>query len=83
VAGGFDIIIVTCTAQYVPKTFFEQMKPGARLLIPIGQPFRRGHILYVYTKDADGKIHSRRDIGMYFIPFKGQMEKVPAPPQPV
>jgi protein-L-isoaspartate(D-aspartate) O-methyltransferase len=83
VAGGFDIIIVTCTAQYVPKTFFEQMKPGARLLIPIGQPFKRGHILYVYTKDADGKIHSRRDIGMYFIPFKGQMEKVPAPPQPV
>ena len=60
VAGGFDIIIVTCTAQYVPKTFFEQMKPGARLLIPIGQPFKRGHILYVYTKDADGKIHSRR-----------------------
>ena len=83
VAGGVDIIIVTCTAQYVPKTFFEQMKPGARLLIPIGQPFKRGHILYVYTKDADGKIHSRRDIGMYFIPFKGQMEKVPAPPQPV
>jgi protein-L-isoaspartate(D-aspartate) O-methyltransferase len=79
VAGGFDIIIVTCTAQYVPKTFFEQMKPGARLLIPIGQPFKRGHILYVYTKDADGKIHSRRDIGMYFIPFKGQMEKTPAP----
>lgn len=83
VTGGFDIIIVTCTAQYVPKTFFEQMKPGARLLIPIGQPFKRGHILYVYTKDADGKIHSRRDIGMYFIPFKGQMEKSPAPPQPV
>ena len=60
VKGGFDIIIVTCAAQYAPPELFKQLKPGGRMLIPIGQPFKRGQILYVYTKDAEGKIHSAR-----------------------
>ncbi|KAA5609056.1 protein-L-isoaspartate O-methyltransferase [Rhodovastum atsumiense] len=79
VAGGFDIIIVTCAAQYAPPELFKQLKPGGRLVIPIGQPFKRGQILYVYTKDEEGKIHSRRDVGVYFIPMTGAMMKTPAP----
>ena len=80
VAGGFDVIIVTCAAQYAPPELFKQMKPGGRMIIPIGQPFKRGQVLYVYTKDADGKIHSRRDVGVFFIPMTGAMMKNPAPP---
>jgi len=79
VDGGFDIIIVTCAAQYAPPELFKQMKPGGRMIIPIGQPFKKGQILYVYTKDAEGKIHSRRDVGVYFIPMTGAMMKTPAP----
>jgi protein-L-isoaspartate(D-aspartate) O-methyltransferase len=79
VTDGFDIIIVTCAAQYAPPDLFKQMKPGGRMIIPIGQPFKRGQVLYVYTKDADGKIHSKRDMGVFFIPMTGQMMKVPAP----
>lgn len=79
VAGGFDIIMVTCVAQYAPPALFKQLKPGGRLIIPIGQPFRRGQILYVYTKDAAGKIHSRRDVGVFFIPMTGAMMDKPAP----
>ncbi len=75
VKGGFDIIIVTCAAQYVPPALFQQLKPGGRLVIPIGQPFRKAQALYVYTKDAEGKIHSRKDMGVYFIPMTGQMLK--------
>ena len=75
VQGGFDVIIVTCAAQYAPPALFKQMKPGARLIIPIGQPFKRGQVLYVYTKDAEGKIHSRRDMGVFFIPMTGAMMK--------
>jgi protein-L-isoaspartate(D-aspartate) O-methyltransferase len=79
VAGGFDIIIVTCAAQYAPPDLFKQLKPGGRMIIPIGQPFKRGQVLYVYTKDADGKVHSRRDMGVYFIPMTGAMMKLAHP----
>ena len=79
VQGGFDIIIVTCAAQYAPPDLFKQMKPGGRLVIPIGQPFKRGQVLYVYTKDAEGKIHSKRDMGVFFIPMTGAIAKTPAP----
>ncbi len=75
---GFDIIIVTCAAQYAPPALFQQLKPGGRMIIPIGQPFKQGQVLYVYTKDANGKIHSRRDMGVFFIPMTGTMMKIPA-----
>jgi protein-L-isoaspartate(D-aspartate) O-methyltransferase len=75
VEGGFDIIIVTCAATFAPPDLFKQLKPGGRMIIPIGQPFKRGQVLYVYTKDAEGKIHSKRDIGVFFIPMKGAIEK--------
>lgn len=77
VEGGFDTIIVTCAAQYAPPELFKQMKPGGLMVIPIGQPFKRGQVLYVYTKDADGKIHSRRDMGVFFIPMTGAIMKLP------
>ena len=73
VEGGFDLIIVTCAAQFAPPDLFKQMKPGGRMIIPIGQPFKRGQVLYIYTKDAEGKIHSRRDMGVFFIPMTGAM----------
>jgi protein-L-isoaspartate(D-aspartate) O-methyltransferase len=77
VAEGFDIIMLTCVAQYAPPELFRQLKPGGRLIIPIGQPFRRGQVLYVYTKDADGRVHSRRDVGVFFIPMTGAMQSRP------
>lgn len=79
VKDGFDIIIVTCAAQYAPPELFKQLKPGGRMIIPIGQPFKRGQVLYVYTKDAEGKVHSKRDVGVFFIPMTGVMMKTPAP----
>jgi protein-L-isoaspartate(D-aspartate) O-methyltransferase len=79
VKDGFDIIIVTCAAQYAPPELFDQLKPNGRLIIPIGQPFKRGQFLYIYTKDHEGKVHSRRDVGVFFIPMTGTMMKTPGP----
>ncbi len=79
VKDGFDIIIVTCAAQYAPPDLFKQLKPGGRMIIPIGQPFKRGQVLYIYTKDAEGKVHSRRDVGVFFIPMTGAMMTRPHP----
>lgn len=77
VQGGFDIIIATCAAQYVPPALLKQLKPGGRMLIPIGQPFKRGQFLFIYTKDAAGKVSSRKDVGVFFIPMTGAMMKTP------
>jgi len=77
VDGGFDVIIVTCAAQYAPPDLFNQMKPGGLMVIPIGQPFKRGQVLYIYRKDEAGKIHSRRDMGVFFIPMTGAIMKRP------
>jgi protein-L-isoaspartate(D-aspartate) O-methyltransferase len=71
VKGGFDRIIVTCAAAYVPPALLQQLKPGGLMVIPVGQPFKRGQILYVYRKDAAGKIHSRRKAPVYFVPMTG------------
>ncbi len=84
VTSGFDIIIVTCAATFAPPDLFKQLKPGGRMIIPIGQPFKRGQVLYVYTKDAEGKIHSKRDIGVFFIPMTGAISKnAPVRPETV
>ncbi|MBV9250202.1 MAG: protein-L-isoaspartate O-methyltransferase [Acetobacteraceae bacterium] len=79
VQGGFDIIIVTCAAQYAPPELFKQLKPGGRMVIPIGQPFKRGQVLYIYKKDAEGKIHSKRDVGVFFVPMTGAINREQPP----
>jgi protein-L-isoaspartate(D-aspartate) O-methyltransferase len=73
-SGGFDLIMVTCVAQFVPPPLLQQLKPGGRMVIPMGQPFKREQFLYVFTKDADGKVHSKKDIGVYFVPMTGRMQ---------
>jgi len=76
VKGGFDIIMVTCAARYVSPELLKQLKPQGRLIVPIGQPFKKGQMLYVFTKDKKGKVHSRKDMGVFFIPMTGKiMEK--------
>ena len=54
VKGGFDVIMVTCAARYVPPALLEQLKPGGRLIIPVGSPLKGAQALYVYSKDEEG-----------------------------
>ena len=74
VEGGFDIVIVTCVAQHVPPPLLEQLKPGGRMVIPMGQPFKREQFLYVFTKDEESKVSSRKDLGVYFVPMTGTVQ---------
>jgi protein-L-isoaspartate(D-aspartate) O-methyltransferase len=73
VPKGFDIIMFTCVAQFVPPTLFRQLKPGGRIIIPIGQPFKHNQVLYVYRMDKRGRVYSKKYIPVYFIPMKGTM----------
>jgi protein-L-isoaspartate(D-aspartate) O-methyltransferase len=73
VKGGFDVIMFTCVAQFVPPPLFRQLKPGGRVIIPIGQPFKHNQVLYEYRMDRRGRVHSKKYIPVYFIPMKGTM----------
>ncbi len=52
----YDKIYVTASAPDIPKPLIEQLKPGGRIVIPIG---RYEQYLYVVDKDESGKIHKR------------------------
>ncbi len=74
----FDIILVTCAAPFVPQPLLEQLNDNGRMVIPIGQPYKTQY-LYVFTKDAQGHVHSHRDMATYFIPMTGRAQTGEAP----
>lgn len=79
VEGGFDIVMVTCAARFVPPALIQQLKPGGRMVIPVGPAGRGGQVLYVYEKDAQGKVRSMRDLGVIFVPMTGAIDRAAAP----
>ena len=67
---GYDNI-VTAAAGHVPPPLLEQLKPGGRILIPVGSPFWVQHLMLV-TKSNDGEIRSRRVLPVAFVPLTGE-----------
>ena len=64
----YDAIVVTAAAQYIPPPLLEQLKPGGRMIIPVGSPFFVQRLMLV-AKDADGDISSRSVMSVRFVPF--------------
>ncbi|MDJ0806431.1 MAG: protein-L-isoaspartate(D-aspartate) O-methyltransferase [Gammaproteobacteria bacterium] len=67
----FDGIIVTAAAPTIPQSLLEQLKPGARLVIPIGQPYYHQDLVLVEKAD-DGAISANSILGVAFVPLVGQ-----------
>ena len=67
-ASPFDAILVTCGADHVPGPLWEQLKPGGKMVIPVGPPGRMW--LRVLTKGADGKERSRDLTPVRFVPLR-------------
>jgi len=67
----YDGIIVTAAAPHIPQPLIDQLKKGARLVIPVGLPYSDQELL-VIEKDRNGEINSRRVIGVSFVPFTGK-----------
>ncbi len=65
----YDKIYVTASAPDVPKPLIEQLKPGGKMVIPIG---RYEQYLYVVEKDREGKIHKRVWGPVRFVPLVGE-----------
>ena len=68
----YDGIIVTAAAGYVPVALKEQLKPGGRLVIPIGAP-RMPQELLLIQKDKQGVFSSQNILPVAFVPFTGEL----------
>ena len=69
-AAPFDGIIVTAAADHIPPPLIQQLKPGGRMVIPIG-PVHATQRLVVVEKDASGKVRSRSVLPVRFVPLTG------------
>jgi protein-L-isoaspartate(D-aspartate) O-methyltransferase len=67
-AAPFDGIIVTAAPDHVPPRLIEQLKPGGRLVIPVG-PHRATQELLVIEAGRDGRAITRRTIAVRFVPL--------------
>ena len=47
----FDAIIVTAGASHIPPDFLEQLKPGGKMVIPVGEKFLGGGIDFTHQKE--------------------------------
>jgi len=64
----FDAIIVTAAAPQVPPALVAQLKPGGRMVIPVGAD-GEVQFLHVMVKQLDGTISTRRSLPVRFVPL--------------
>lgn len=67
-AAPFDAILVTAAAPAVPAPLVDQLKPGGRLVIPVGGQWEVQELL-VIEKQPDGATSTRRTIPVRFVPL--------------
>jgi len=67
----FDAIIVTAAAGLVPPPLVKQLKPGGKMILPLGSPFG-AQTLVLITKDQKGAIRSRNLLPVRFVPMVGR-----------
>lgn len=74
--GPFDAIIVTAAASHIPQDLIDQLKPGGKLVIPVGLPYMHQELMVV-DKDMDGKTETRSVLAVVFVPLiDDEREKV-------
>jgi len=69
--GPFDAIIVTAAASHVPPPLVRQLKPGGRMVIPVGSRFQTQQLLLV-TKDDEDIVRTRQILPVRFVPLTGR-----------
>jgi protein-L-isoaspartate(D-aspartate) O-methyltransferase len=69
-AAPFDAIIVTAAASHVPPPLIKQLKPGGRMVIPLGTQFMTQYLMLV-EKQLDGSVTNRQILPVAFVPLTG------------
>ncbi|HET8726174.1 MAG TPA: protein-L-isoaspartate(D-aspartate) O-methyltransferase [Alphaproteobacteria bacterium] len=75
----FDRIILTAAAREVPQALFDQLRPGGRLVAPVGPPGPEGQTLALYLKDRQGRMAEERVMPVRFVPMVRPRRTAPVP----
>lgn len=69
----YDGVIVTAAAPHIPQPLIDQLRTGARLVIPVGLPYSYQELMVV-EKKAQGEIETQKVLGVSFVPLTGGYE---------
>ena len=69
----FDIILVTAAPEAVPPALLAQLKPGGRLVVPVGGVWDVQD-LQLIEKDSAGRVSTRSVIPVRFVPMVKKRE---------
>lgn len=72
--GPYDAIIVTACAPEIPPPLATQLKPGGRMVIPIGRSYGHQNLTLV-TKNADGTIAEKPILPVAFVPLVREKDR--------
>jgi protein-L-isoaspartate(D-aspartate) O-methyltransferase len=67
----FDSIIVTAAASHVPPPLVKQLRPGGRMVIPVGGRFMTQQLLLI-EKTEEGEVRSWQIAAVRFVPLTGE-----------
>ena len=68
----FDVILVTAAADHIPRPLLDQLAPGGRLVMPVGESWQQ---LIVAEKDTAGVLAMRTTFDVLFVPMTGEAER--------
>ncbi|ADE11435.1 protein-L-isoaspartate(D-aspartate) O-methyltransferase [Sideroxydans lithotrophicus] len=66
----YDGIIVTAAAEEIPQLLLDQLKPGGRMVIPVGGYYDVQQLLLI-SKDREGNLQRRNIEPVRFVPLTG------------
>jgi protein-L-isoaspartate(D-aspartate) O-methyltransferase len=73
-AAPFDRVIVTCAPEDIPPALLEQLKPGGRMVIPVGRQYGTQYMVEV-NKDKKGRFTQKRHYPVRFVPMTGKTKE--------
>jgi protein-L-isoaspartate(D-aspartate) O-methyltransferase len=68
--AAFDRILVTAAAEHIPAPLIRQLKPGGRMIIPVGPKWGNQELMLI-TKNDRGDILTRSILPVRFVPLTG------------
>jgi protein-L-isoaspartate O-methyltransferase len=64
----FDAILVAAAASHIPPALVEQLRPGGRMAVPVGEQYGLQNLMLV-EKDEAGRTDGHVILGVAFVPL--------------